>query len=162
MPSQICPSLRGFQDVRWDLIHFFYCDERLVPLTHKDSTHRLYEDLLYSKINIPRDNIHIVDTSLPANVAAGDYADKMFSFFSPSDGFPCFDLLLLGIGPDGHTCSLFPDHALLHVTDVCVAPIMDSPKPPPQRVTLTLPVLNKAKRVVFIASGIGKSEVIHI
>jgi len=85
----------------------------------------------------------------------------MAPYFAP-DGLPRFHLLLLGMGPDGHTCSLFPGHRLLEETSTWVAPITDSPKPPPSRITLTFPIINHAEACVFAISGQGKAEMVKV
>jgi len=75
--------------------------------------------------------------------------------------FPVFDLILLGMGPDGHTCSLFPGHELLSESDLWVAPVTDSPKPPAKRITFTYPVINHAYRVAFVVAGESKQDMLH-
>ena len=135
-----------------------------MPLDHEDSNHKLCTDVLFSKVNIPRENIHPIDASLLDNIEelSDSYERQLVGEFAEKNSarFPVFDLILLGIGPDGHTASLFPGHPLLAEEDRWVAYLEDSPKPPPKRVTLTYPVINHASRVAFVAAGEGKQDVL--
>uniref|UniRef100_A0A9J8D945 6-phosphogluconolactonase n=1 Tax=Cyprinus carpio carpio TaxID=630221 RepID=A0A9J8D945_CYPCA len=154
--SKELPAVPGLDCSRW-LIGF--CDERLVPFSDPESTYGLYKNQLFEKINIPEDRILAIDPSLPVQECADDYAGKLSKAFN-TEHIPVFDMLLLGMGPDGHTCSLFPDHPLLQESRRTVAPISDSPKPPPQRVTMTLPTVNAARCVVFVSTGGSKAPVL--
>uniref|UniRef100_A0A1A8H3T9 6-phosphogluconolactonase n=1 Tax=Nothobranchius korthausae TaxID=1143690 RepID=A0A1A8H3T9_9TELE len=136
-----------------------FCDERLVSFDDPESTYGLYKSHLFTKANIPDCGILTIDCSLPVSECAEDYTRKLKEAF-PGEDFPVFDLLLLGMGPDGHTCSLFPNHPLLEETKRIVVPISDSPKPPPQRVTMTLPVVNSARCVTFVSTGGSKAPVL--
>ncbi|VDL57302.1 unnamed protein product [Hymenolepis diminuta] len=159
MPMQISPGILTLKDVDWSRVHFFFCDERLVPYDNPESTFGVYQNLLFSKLN-PPPVVHKVNIGAGSTEeVAKDYQADVVEYFGAENGYPAFDLLLLGMGPDGHTCSLFPHHELLRVEDLVVAPITDSPKPPPNRVTLSLPVINKASKVIFIVTGANKAEV---
>lgn len=97
----------------------------------------------------------------PIEKIASDYEKTLREKFGMETGIPSFDLLLLGIGPDGHTASLFPNHELLDVKDRLIAYIKDSPKPPPQRITMTYPLINNARQTIFAVPGKGKADIIR-
>ncbi|XP_053159512.1 6-phosphogluconolactonase [Hemicordylus capensis] len=154
--AQELPAAASASPDRWLLA---FVDERRVPLDDPESNYGAYKTNLLSKIAIPEDQIVVINPSLPVEEAAADYASKLKEAFQGED-MPVFDLLILGVGPDGHTCSLFPDHPALQEREKIVAAISDSPKPPPERITMTLPVLNAARSVVFVATGDSKAAVI--
>lgn len=138
----------------------FFCDERLVPVDDPDSTFGVYKKQLVDTqaINLREDQFVVVQQGVTAEEAAQAYEAEVRKLVPGSP--PQFDLLLLGMGPDGHTCSLFPGHDLLKETSRWVAPITDSPKPPPSRITLTFPVINNARVCAFAVSGKEKAEMI--
>lgn len=109
--------------------------------------------------------MHTIDVALldDPEELADEYERQLIATFAQRDAarYPVFDLILLGMGPDGHTCSLFPGHSLLSEEDRWVAFIEDSPKPPAKRITFTYPVINHAYRVAFVAAGEGKQDVLH-
>ncbi|KAM9312875.1 6-phosphogluconolactonase [Gastrophryne carolinensis] len=154
--SQELPKTAGLNTEGWKVA---MCDERLVPFTDPESTYGEYLRHLVPLGLLSESQFITIDPSLSVEDAAAEYAKKLREIF-PGNDLPSFDMLILGLGPDGHTASLFPGHSLLQVTDQIVAPISDSPKPPPQRVTLTLPVINAAKTVVFVATGEGKAPIL--
>ncbi|KAG8751204.1 suppressor of los1-1, partial [Ceratobasidium sp. 428] len=149
-------GLIGRRDIPWDKWYIYFADERLVPLDHEDSNYGLCKKEFLSHVPIPEKNIHAIDTSIldDALEVADSYEKILIQEFAQKDSarFPVFDLILLGMGPDGHTCSLFPGHELLSENDRWVAEIEDSPKPPPRRITFTFPVLNHASKCTFVAS----------
>ncbi|KAJ3736986.1 hypothetical protein DFJ43DRAFT_1048680 [Lentinula guzmanii] len=163
LPKQLS-GLIGNHAVKWDMWQVFYADERVVPLDHPDSNHNLCTAELFSKVPIPTANIRTIDPTLLSDIEelSDAYEQELIREFAQKDAarFPVFDLILLGVGPDGHTASLFPGHELLAEEDRWVAYIEDSPKPPPKRITLTYPVINHALKVVFVAVGEGKAEIL--
>lgn len=150
-------GLRDRKDIDWAAWHVFYCDERLVPFSDGDSTHAYFQKEFFN--HVPISHIYAIEPSLTVEAAAKDYTAKIRKLY-PGDALPTFDLLLLGMGPDGHTCSLFPGHPGLDEREKVVIPISDSPKPPPCRITLTFPVLNNARCVAVISTGASKAEAV--
>ena len=151
-------GLKGQTDIEWSKWHVFYCDERHVPFSNDDSTHAFFQRELYDHVSVGQ--VYSIDPSIDVAAAAKDYVMKIRKLY-PGDDLPSFDLLLLGMGPDGHTCSLFPDHPGLQETKEVVIPITDSPKPPPARITLTIPALNNAKHIAVISTGDSKADAVQ-
>ncbi|KIW21272.1 6-phosphogluconolactonase [Exophiala spinifera] len=148
---------------KWEV---FFADERAVPLDSEDSNYGLLKKDLLDKIPSEQGTptVHTINVEYldDTQELADQYQEALMSSFASKDSVktPIFDLILLGCGPDGHTCSLFPGHQLLRESDAWVAPIEDSPKPPPRRITLTLPVVTHAHKIAFVATGGGKKEIL--
>lgn len=154
-------GLKDRDDVKWDKWNIFFADERLVPLDHEDSNYgglkKELLDYLDTKPKVFTINPDSLDNS---ERCAEEYATQMTKVCGENEAIPKLDLMLLGCGPDGHTCSLFPGHALLNEESKNVAAIEDSPKPPPRRITVTKPVIQAAKHVTFVAEGAGKAAIL--
>jgi 6-phosphogluconolactonase len=140
--------------VPWQKTHFFWGDERHVPPDHPDSNYRMANEAMLSKVPVPSGNIHRIRAEYPsARQAAEEYEETLKSFFRLKAGeFPRFDLILLGIGPDGHIASLFPGTEALHERKRLVVANWVG-KFHAHRITMTLPVLNQAAFVLFLVSG---------
>ena len=146
----------------WDRMFFFWSDERHVPPTDPDSNFRMADEAMLSKIPVAASNIFRVPAENPdAAAAAQAYEQTMQKFFELKPGeFPRFDLILLGLGPDGHTASLFPETAALQEKSrLVVANWVEKFKT--SRITFTLPVLNAARSVAFLVSGTDKAPALH-
>lgn len=140
--------------VNWNLVHLFWGDERCVPPDHADSNYRMTRESL--RVPIPEENIHRIHGELTPELAAEEYENQLRSFFTET---PRFDLILLGMGDDGHTASLFPGSPALAESTRWAVSVEHAAPPPPlvSRVTLTFGVFNTARRVIFLVSGAGKA-----
>ncbi len=144
--------------VDWGRVRVFWGDERCAPPDHPESNYRLAQELLLSRVPIPTENIYRMrGEAADQDLAAAEYAGELQTAFGLKRGErPRFDLILLGMGADGHTASLFPHSpALREVTRLAVAVYVEAVKG--YRLTLTLPVLNNAVRVLFLVSGSDKA-----
>jgi 6-phosphogluconolactonase len=144
------------EKVDWSRTHIFWGDERCVPPDDKGSSYGQAREILLNKISIPDSNVHRVNTDLGPDAAAKDYASTLKHFAQPPLEWPRFDLVLLGMGEDGHTASLFPGSPLDEKESVIgvTAHYQDRPA---NRVTMTPPVFNSARMVVFMATGNNKA-----
>ncbi len=146
----------------WDKTHLFLVDERFLSWDDPDSNYHLLRETLLDRIEIPQENLHPVPVgSLTPRLSARVYEEDLQRFFKLRSGqYPLFDLVLLGIGEDGHTASLFPDSpALEERHHLAVAVILDEIRH--HRITLTLPVINQGQEAVFLVSGKGKANILE-
>lgn len=149
---------RDYADgIDWSRVHVFFGDERTVPPDHEDSNYRMARETLLDYV--PVGSVHRMRGELPPEEAAASYEDELREFFG-SDSIPSLDLIMLGIGEDGHTASLFPNTPALDVTNRWA---VENPveKLDTVRLTLTAPVLNAARSVNFLVAGEGKAEALR-
>jgi 6-phosphogluconolactonase len=161
-PKTLYSLLATKPGIPWDKIYFFWGDERHVPPDQPESNYRMANEALLSRVPVHPENIfRIHSEEKDAAAAALQYEQTLTDFFHLSPGqFPRFDLIFLGVGPDGHTASLFPDTAALNEkTHLVVANWV--PKFNTFRITFTFPVLNAAACVTFLSSGADKASILH-
>lgn len=152
----------SYPDFPWARTFLFFGDERHVPPTDPESNYRMVNESLISKVAIPAQNVYRVKAeNADAKAAAQDYEARIVRFFGLKPGaFPQFDLILLGLGPDGHTASLFPDsEGLKEQSKLVIANWVEKFKT--DRISFTFPVLNHGAEVVFLASGRDKADIVH-
>jgi 6-phosphogluconolactonase len=146
--------------ISWEHVHLFWADERCVPPRDPGSNYHLAYENLIARTPIRPENVHRVRGELEPQLAAQAYDRELRDFFCGPP--PHFDLVLLGLGSDGHTASLFPSAEALEETErlaVAVTAFYDDR--PARRVTLTLPALNAARHVLFLVGGSDKAEIVH-
>ena len=143
----------------WDRIHWFWGDERFVPPDHPDSNYRMAREAMLSRAPVPAANIHPIETGGDPATAARAYERTLKSFYGAETLDPAralFDIELLGLGPDGHTASLFPGTKVLDERQRWVAEVIGAK--PEERITLTYPVLESSRHTAFLAAGADKRE----
>ncbi|WP_394552179.1 6-phosphogluconolactonase [Agromyces sp. MMS24-JH15] len=149
----------------WSRVHFWWGDERWVPAGHEDRNDRLSHDALLDDLDLPDANLHpfpAADGDLDLDEAAVRYAAELAEWGTDGQAHPSFDITFLGVGPDGHIASLFPHRAGIEVVDRTVIAVRNSPKPPPERLSLTRPVLNASQRVWFVLAGADKASALGL
>ncbi len=143
--------------IDWQRVEFWWGDERFLPDGDPDRNETQAREALLSHLDVDPARVHPMpaDTGQGAEAAAAAYAEELVAAGSPK-----FDVLMLGVGPDGHVASLFPGYPQLEVTDAAAVAVHDSPKPPPTRVSLTFPRLDRAREVWFVVSGEDKADAV--
>jgi 6-phosphogluconolactonase len=155
--------------VDWGKVFVFWVDERLVALDSEDSNAGAAKKAFLDELQIPTDQHHVIDASLSVDQAARAYEGKMLSLphtvlprSEKNPAVPSLDMVLLGMGPDGHVASLFPNRKeLAENPESWVLPVRQSPKPPSERITMTMDLIVAAKQVCLVAAGKGKSEIVQ-
>ncbi|WP_129658201.1 6-phosphogluconolactonase [Rothia halotolerans] len=148
------------QDIAWDRVHFWWSDERFLPAGDGERNAQQAFEAFLGASAVPAGNIHVMGSSddySDQHRAAEVYAAELAEWAEEGRPAPRFDLTLLGMGPDGHIASLFPGRQEIQDEDDAVLGVEDSPKPPPGRVTLTLPLINDSERVWFLVAGEDKA-----
>ena len=138
--------------VDWSKWHIYHGDERCLPPNHEDRNSLMVEQVWLDYVNIPSNQVHDIPAELGPVAGAKAYTETL-------NAVPTFDLVLLGLGEDGHTASLFPNHAIDNSADA--VPVFNSPKPPAERITISQNRLNNTHEVIFIVTGAGKQEAVN-
>ena len=161
-PRRFHTLLAAQTDLPWDQMHFFFGDDRHVPPQNDESNYKMARETLFARAPIPPQNIHRIETELPSAADAAERYESALRDFFASDAtpFPVLDVVLLGLGPDGHTASLFPGTPGLDEKTrwVIANPVA---KLKTDRITFTFPVLNAARNVVFLVQGTDKADAVQ-
>jgi len=143
------------ESIPWEKIHFFWGDERAVPFEDSRNNAKMAYDELLDKVGVKAENIHVMRTDIGPEESSAEYEKILKQYFNGSE--TTFDFVLLGMGDDGHTLSLFPGTPVIHEQDAWVTSFF-LPAQDMYRITLTAPVVNHAACVAFLAVGAGKAE----
>lgn len=143
--------------IPWERLHFWWGDERCVSPDDEESNFKMTNDILFSQIEIPQENIHRIKGEINPEKEAKRYSEEITENLNLRDGIPVFDLIILGMGDDGHTASIFPTQLnLLEEEQICV--VAEHPETGQQRITLTGKVINNANRIFFLVTGENKAQ----
>jgi 6-phosphogluconolactonase len=153
---QLLASDEFKSQVEWSKVHFFFGDERCVPPDHADSNYRMADEALLARVAVPARNVHRITGEGDAVANARLYEDELQTFFA-GEAWPRFNLVLLGMGDDGHTASLFPETPALHEQSAWALAVWVE-KFNAYRITLSARAINHAAHIVFLVTGAGKSE----
>ncbi len=150
-------------EIDWSKVHVYWGDERFVPADDDERNDKQAREALLDHVGIPETNVHAMaatdgEFGDDLDAAAEGYAQLLAETFDPLG--PEFDVHLLGMGPEGHINSLFPDTAAVQETERLVVGVTDSPKPPPRRITLTIPAIRRSREVWLVVSGEGKADAV--
>jgi 6-phosphogluconolactonase len=153
------------QQIDWSKVQLFWGDDRYVPEDDDERNEKQARDALLDHVDIPESHVHPMPASdgefgTDLDAAALAYEQLLAANAGPGDPAPDFDVHLLGMGPEGHINSLFPDTPAVRETTRMVVAVDDSPKPPPQRITLTLPAIQRSREVWMMVSGAGKADAV--
>ena len=151
---------KDHSDIDWSPLHFFWGDERCVPADSDESNYGEADRLFLRDANVPAENIHPVNTSLVPASAAADYQQQIKAVVAKdSAGKPAFDLMVLGMGDDGHTASIFP-HQMELLASENICEVATHPDSGQKRVTVTGPVISASKEICFLVTGANKADVL--
>jgi len=151
--------------VDWSKVHFWWGDERFVPKASDERNELQAREALLDHIAVPPENIHpfaASDEVEDIDEAATIYAAELEAFAADGARTPRFDITFLGVGPDGHIASLFPDRSGIRETEKTVVAVREAPKPPPLRLSLTRPVLNASDRIWLVLAGADKASALGL
>ena len=151
--------------VDWSRVHFWWGDERWLPRGDAERNETQAREALLDDASVAGATIHAFPASgegVELDAAAAVYADELAAFATDGAAHPQFDITFLGVGPDGHIASLFPEFAEVRERELTVVPVRNSPKPPPERLSLTLPVINSSQRVWLVLAGADKASALGL
>ncbi len=166
---EVLKALRGsIKDIEFGKWHVFFVDERNVSSHDSpDSNFGAARDAFLERVGVPASQVYALKPGMPVEDAAIEYAGRMLGLADSvlprtENDLPVLDVVCLGLGPDGHVASLFPNRSQVgDISGRWVLPVPNSPKPPAERITFSLPAINAARQVVFVATGLGKADVVQ-